>query len=160
MSWKKIVLIGFGGLVLLFLILSYVRGGDGGSQSMAFSDLISAAKDGKVERLNVGTYSARARFRDDPQTREVNIDTNVDLALILQNAGVPLDGKSASAVRISYSGSSGYGDWIAWLTSLAYAVIFALAMYYAVRNAVREGFKRASAASSSIAAMQDAPRPQ
>lgn len=147
MSWKRIVLIGFGGLLLLSVALSFIRGGDDGTRTMDFSDMIAAARDGKVERLNVRADTLTMHLRNDSETYRVNISGDeLDLARTLQDSGVMIGGTSPTAIRISRDSPTSYGTWIGLLISIVPLPIFVLVLYYALRNAVREGLKRANAA--------------
>jgi hypothetical protein len=72
----------------------------------------------------------------------VEIGRQTDIASALRAAGATVDETGPISVRLTFSRPPSAGAWIGVLISYALVPLFAMVVYYAVRNAVQEGLRR------------------
>jgi hypothetical protein len=102
--WGPIV-----GLAVLAIIVSFFRGGEDDASEVDFSEIVAAARDGRVDRIVIRYDEVEAEMGETSVRAQIGDD--VDVLEILTNEGVDI-ADPASGVAVAYAGRSLLGDWI------------------------------------------------
>ena len=141
-------------IVAASLVLSFFRGGED-TNSMDFSDVIAAGREGRLDRIEVSGSTVDVHPRGDAQVYHASIGSNTDVTKILQDAGVKVGGSSQDSVRVGYKSASALANWISMAISLVPIVLVWAFLYYGVRNAVSAAIRRASPIETRLSAGMD-----
>ncbi len=76
---------------------------------IAFEDVVQAAADDRLQRVEVDGETLRVTLRDDERTYETRVPEGADIAAALQAEGVTFGDGSPGTVELTYAG--GGRDW-------------------------------------------------
>ena len=140
-GWAQTVIAVFGVLLLCAIVLSFFRAGDTEDEDVPFSTVVKMARDGEIERIEV---RGRRLEIDTTASEDVvfsRVDHNVDVVAVLAAAGVTIGGDDG--VELEYERLSQWGGFFPLFINFVPPLVVILIFYFTVRNAVREGFRRA-----------------
>jgi hypothetical protein len=126
-----------GGISLLAIVVSFFRTGDD-PETIPFSEVLSEARDGRIERIEVRGASLEVTIAGRPEVGS-RIDRDTDLIGVLSDHDIPVGG---DGVEVQFKNPSPFGNWFALLFNLGVPAVFLIVVYYIVRNAVREGMRQ------------------
>lgn len=141
---RKQVWIPLVAILVLALVFSFFRGSED-TEELAFSDVIAAARDGRLERVHVVRRHADVTLRGDSTKYVVDLDARVDVVRALEDAGATIGGTSSGAVKVDFVAPSPYGNMLGLLIAYLPVIIFPFVLYYAVKLAVREALRERGA---------------
>ncbi|MDP9237552.1 MAG: hypothetical protein M3P30_09190 [Chloroflexota bacterium] len=117
-------------IAIIAIVTSFFRGGSAsGANSLAFSDVVQAGRDGKVDSIDVTGQSLSVRMKNDATVYHSRMAKDTDLPRVLIDSGVDLGGVTGVTVRYHGTGSVGIGGWLfAAAPILVIAVIMGIRM--------------------------------
>lgn len=105
-------------------------GAAGERADIPFSQVVQAAKDGTLQRVEVDGESLRVTLRDDERTYETRVPEGTDVAAALQAEGATFGDGSPGTVELTYADES--RDWSRVLLMIGVALgiaVLALGAY-------------------------------
>ncbi len=138
--WLKVVLVVLGAIALFAFVLSFFGSTDDSDREITFSEMIAAGREGDIERIEI--YGARLEIKivGDPDEWQSHMGFDTDLSAALAAEDIEVGGDSG--IELDFSGDSSGAAWVLKVLDFLPLVIL-VAFYYAIRNAVREGIRRA-----------------
>jgi hypothetical protein len=128
------------GIMVLAILVSFFRDA-GDEQSMPLSQLISSARSGQVQSIDVHGDTADVRMVDSAEVVEVELGY-ADIAQILDANDVEL----GEPLELEYHGSGTSGTWGWLILYVGGILVYGVALYFAARRGVvagmREGNRR------------------
>jgi hypothetical protein len=139
-GWLKWTLIGLGAVAVLAIFVSFFRA-DTEHRDVSFAEILNAGRSGTLERIEVRGRQLDVTFTNESDEFESRIGANVDLVAALQAEGIAIGG--ADGVEIEFESSANWGGFLPLFLNFLPLVAFLFVMYFVLRNAVREGMRRA-----------------
>jgi cell division protease FtsH len=121
-------------VAVVAIVFSFFRGG-GGDKSMTFSEVVSHARNGDIDSIEVSGQNLTVRLKGDAQKYSSRIGNNTDLEKTLTDAGAEIGGASDKSINIKYKEPSSYGNWINLLFSFAPILVFGAILIFMMRQA-------------------------
>lgn len=140
-KWFKWVLIVLGVIAIIAVVLSFVRSPDESEREITFSEMIAAGREGDIERIEVnGTRLdiTLAGERDEWQSR---MGRETDLVAALESEAIAVGG--TNGVEVGFGRDSFGSSWWSLTINFVPLIMFVTILYFVLRNAVREGIRRA-----------------
>jgi hypothetical protein len=126
--WTGIV-----GISALAIAVSFFRDSDDRA-SLAFSDVIELARSGNVESIDVRGDELTVRTTDGA-TYQSRVSDGAEVVAALQSAAVNVGGQDG--VVVTYADPPAFENWIAVGINLFFIAVLGVAVYLAVRLAIR-----------------------
>lgn len=142
MSTTRLILIVVGVIILLLaIVFSFFRKGDDtAGTTIAFSEVLEAGRDGRLETVHVDGRNLDVKLRDDEALYESVVGHDTDVASVFVESNIVL-GEPEGTI-LEFENDSAAGQWInlaiAFLPSVIFVVVLYFAVYWAVRRAMRE----------------------
>jgi hypothetical protein len=140
-TWLKWTLIAVGAICVLAVVVSFFHDAED-KRDLAFSEVMAAGRAGDLERIEVHGRGMDVRLHDEPDEFMSRLGSSTDLIAALEAEGIIVGG--TDGVEVEFERGSSGGEWIIWIINIIIPVAFLVVTYVAVRNAVREGFRRGS----------------
>ena len=137
---RKVVWMPIVGLLLVAFVFSFLRKSEE-TTDMAFSEVIAAARDGRLERVHVVRRHSDITLRDDGTEYVTDINAGVDVVRALEDAGATVGGSSSEAVDVDFAAASSFGNLVGLLISWLPVLLFPFVLYFAVKLGVREALR-------------------
>lgn len=140
---KKQVWIPVVAILVLAILVSLFRADDD-RERIDFSEVIAAARDGKVERIEVHGATLRVTLTGEGEIAYSRMDRDTAILDLLQNEGVTVGGPDG--VELDFRDPPAVGTWVGVLINFLplalYLPLTYLILYHIVRNGVAEGIRR------------------
>ena len=99
-------------IAVIAIVVSFFRQGDD-PESLDFSQVVAAARDKNVEKIEVNGQSLKVDLRSDDKDYKSRIGKNVDLEQNLRDENVQIGGDGG--VEVKYKNPSPFGNWLGLL---------------------------------------------
>ncbi len=137
MKFKSVVVYVLIAIAIVSIVLSIVRrGSDPAANDLAFSDVVQAARDGRVDSIDATGQSLSVRMKDDRKTYHSRISKDTDLTRILLDSGVTVGGASGVTVRYHDAGGT---SWARKLVQFAPVLVFGAIILFRLRKSGARG---------------------
>ena len=130
---NKWIWIGIGSVSALAVVVSFFRDAET-SESIPFSDVMELAREGDVLWIEVRGNGLTV-LTVDGETYASRVSDGAEVIPALQADGVEVGGEGS--VVVSYVDPPAYGNWVALAVNLLFCVAVGVAIYVAVRLAIR-----------------------
>ena len=130
------------GLILVAAFVASFFAEEAPTTNLAFSEVIAAGRDGKLQSVAVDGKNLVVRMRGDNVDYRSRIDSGTDVVRALQEGGATVGGTGAGAVTVEYKGTSTVSAWFGiglWVFSF---LLFGGVVYVAVLFATRRARKQ------------------
>lgn len=135
-KWPAVVIVG---IMVLAIVVSFFRDAEE-EERVGLGTVMDLARSGEAGRLEVHAGSSVTAVLRNGEEVEATIGDNTDVAMLLAADGVEI----GSGLDVVYDEPNTNGLWYSIGFNLAYLMIFAVVMYFAIGRAVRNALRTAS----------------
>ncbi|MEX2245837.1 MAG: ATP-dependent zinc metalloprotease FtsH [Dehalococcoidia bacterium] len=121
-------------VAVIAIVVSVFRGGDK-PETLTFSDVVNAGREGRLESIEVSGQSLTVKLKGEEKTYKSRVGESTDVEQVLQDNDVKIGGNSETSVQIKYKEPSGFGNWIGLLINFLPLIIFGAILIFIMRQA-------------------------
>ncbi len=105
---------------------------------MSFSDVVAAARNGRLERVNIRSSHIDVTLRGDATKYQAAVGDQTDIVRTLQDNGAEVGGNNPNGVEVTFDEPSTLVPWVFWgAIWIGSMVIFGVVIYFAFLFALR-----------------------
>ncbi len=122
-------------VAVVAIVFSFFRSRGEGAESIAFSEVVSEARDGRISEITVNGQKLEIKKNDSDKKFTSRVGKNTDIEQILDDNDVTIGGGGAGSVVVKYKEPSSYGNIIGLLISFAPILVFGAILIFMMRQA-------------------------